>query len=228
MTTERPAALFVVSPHCDDAVLGCGETILRSGGAVVATVFAGRPRPLPPLTEWDRLAGYGEGDDVVAARRREDARAMAVLGARPVWLEHLESQYGRAPDAGEVADSIEGALDASGASSALVPLGLFHADHVLAHEACLRVAARRPGLRWLAYEDAIYRRVDDQLERRLESLARRGLRPRRLRRVRGGDAKWRAMACYISQLRALSAPGKPGYLDAFEAEGLWRLEAGAG
>ena len=38
-----------------------------------------------------------------------------------------------------------------------------------------------------------------------------------------GPLKRRAVACYRSQLRALSTPGRPGFADVFATEGYWRL-----
>ena len=69
---------------------------------------------------------------------------------------------------------------------------------------------------------------------RLGRLQRDGFRPipidaddvgdskRRIQAHDLGELKRRAVACYPSQLRALSAPGSLGYDDVFE-ERLWRL-----
>jgi LmbE family N-acetylglucosaminyl deacetylase len=86
--------LIVVSPHLDDAVLGCGHLLAQRPGAVVITVFAGRPPRRERVTPWDAAAGFGPGDDVVGARRMEDRRALGALGARPLWLPFLDAQYG--------------------------------------------------------------------------------------------------------------------------------------
>jgi LmbE family N-acetylglucosaminyl deacetylase len=218
------ARLVAVSPHCDDAVFGCGALLARHPGAVVLTIFAGRP-PVYGLTGWDEAAGFGAGDDVVAARRAEDRAALAILGATPVWLEFLDSQYGRSPSVTEVAAAVETGVLGANADAVAVPLGLFHVDHQLAHEAALVVACRHPELRWFAYEDAIYRRVSGLIDDRLDRLRNQGFRPAAadLRVHDGPDLKRRAVACYASQLRALSAPGFPGYDDVFEPERFWRL-----
>src|SRR4051812_4728612 len=79
--------VMIVSPHLDDAVFGCGELLGARPGSVVVTVFAGAPPTYETVTEWDALAGFRAGDDVMAARRAEDRDALAVLGARPVWLD---------------------------------------------------------------------------------------------------------------------------------------------
>ena len=73
------------SPHLDDAVLSCGGRIARQTSAglpiLVVTVFAGSgrgatraPRALAPFQD-------------IAARRREDRRALAVVAADHVWLD---------------------------------------------------------------------------------------------------------------------------------------------
>ncbi len=67
MTSEKPfrawgvvapdelARVVVVSPHLDDAVLGCGQLLAAWPGATVVTVFAGKPAVYPtPQREWDR------------------------------------------------------------------------------------------------------------------------------------------------------------------------------
>ena len=91
------------------------------------TVFAGRP-PRRDLTAWDAAAGFGPDDDVVGSRRAEDARALALVGAAPVWLPFLDSQYGAAPDAAAIAAGLERAIARAGALTVLIPLGLWHSD----------------------------------------------------------------------------------------------------
>src|ERR671926_103609 len=83
----EPGALervVVVSPHLDDAVLGCGRLLARHSGATVVTVFAGNPPRYPdPMRVWDVQSGFGPHDDVMEARRKEDRAALAVLDATP-------------------------------------------------------------------------------------------------------------------------------------------------
>src|SRR4051794_24119032 len=67
-------AVLVVSPHLDDGVFSCGEMMADHPTAHLVTVFAGRPATAQ-LTEWDRDCGFAAGDDVVGARRDEDARS---------------------------------------------------------------------------------------------------------------------------------------------------------
>ncbi len=190
------------------------------------TVFAGGPPPGAAPTRWDAAAGFVAGDDVAARRRAEDRAALARLGARPVWLDFWDSQYGRTPPVAEVAAALDAAIAAEAPDAVAIPLGLWHSDHRLAHEAGAGLARRRPGLRWLAYADAIYRRFPDAgIAERFAALAAAGLaaRPAAAPGTPAGEAKRAALACYHSQLRALAAPGYPGFADALAPEAYWRL-----
>jgi LmbE family N-acetylglucosaminyl deacetylase len=227
---ERPilaigSPVLVISPHLDDAVFGCGELLAACPGSVVVTVMAGRPAQYAECTPWDALAGFGDGDDVVAARREEDRAALALLAGRPFWLDFLDSQYRDSPTVDALAVALEAAIVDSGLETVLLPLGLFHSDHHLTHAAALAVLRRRPALSWFAYEDALYRKVPNLGTARFEALGRDGVSAVPIA-VPAGDrreTKRQAMQRYASQLRALATPGKPGYEDALEPERYWRL-----
>jgi LmbE family N-acetylglucosaminyl deacetylase len=214
----------VLSPHCDDAVLGAGELLAARPGAVVVTVFAGRPAAGAPLTPWDAAAGFAEGDDVIGIRRAEDRAALALLCAKACWLHFRDAQYGGPLDADTIVGDVAAAVDAWRPATVAIPLGLFHDDHRATHEAALRLARRRPALEWVVYADALYRRIPGAVDARLNALAAAGfaLEPRPA--ATGHAAlKRRAVACYRSQLRALATPGRPGVADAFDLERYWRL-----
>ena len=216
--------LLVLSPHCDDAVLGVGELLASRPGSVVVTIFAGRPPAGAPLTPWDAAAGFHEGDDVMGVRRAEDQAALAVLGARARWLPFHDAQYGGPLGADAIVGGVAAVVSAARASAVAIPLGLFHDDHRTTHEAALRVARRRPELSWLLYADALYRRIPDVLERRLAALAEAGAIVEPLPPVTGhASLKRRAIGCYRSQLQALGTPGRPGIADALAPEQYWRL-----
>jgi LmbE family N-acetylglucosaminyl deacetylase len=127
----------------------------------VITVFAGRPPPSATLTPWDASCGFACGDDVVERRREEDRRALALLGARPAWLEFLDAQYGRALDAPALAAGIAAALADMRPARVAFPLALFHSDHLLASNAALQLAGERHEIEWIVYDDALYRAIDD-------------------------------------------------------------------
>jgi LmbE family N-acetylglucosaminyl deacetylase len=216
--------LLAVSPHLDDAVLSCGDWLAAHPCSLVVTVFAGRPPRGAPLAPWDADAGFSAADDVIGLRRGEDRRALSGLGARPSWLRFRDAQYGGSPSAEAVTRALGAAIRRVNPPAVCFPLGLFHSDHLLVAEACLRLACRDERRAWLAYADALYRSLDGLLARRLAELRRRGFRlsaaaPRR----DAGEAKRRAIAEYASQLRALRTPGRLGIADALAPERIWRL-----
>lgn len=212
---------LVVSPHCDDGVFSCGALLAAHPGSVVVTVFAGTPACYEPFTGWDRACGFRPGDEVMAARRREDAAALGCLAARPVWLSYLDSQYRGTPCVDEVAAALSEAIDRCAPGALAFPLGLFHSDHVLVREAMLALARRRELPPTVVYVDALYRRIPGAVETALGALARRGYALRE--RGTQGDAaaaaaKRAAVECYVSQLRGLATPGRSGHLDAYAPE----------
>lgn len=231
----RPGRLGVVSPHFDDAVLGCGQLLAAHPGALVVTVAGGdRPGGWERLTAWDGLAGFVAGEDVVARRRAEDAAALAELGARGRWLTVPDHQYVAAgqdrPAPAQVAAELAGALGLAHddqPDTVLVPLGLANPDHVLTHEACRLLLAEHRGLAWWGYAEAGYAHIPGLLTWRLGELAAAGwtATPVAVPLEGGGPAKRRAVACYASQLRALRAEW--GY-DPDRApavpESYWRLD----
>ena len=217
----------VVSPHLDDAVFACGRLLAAHPGAQVITVFAGDPGPEVGPTDWDRRCGFTEGVAAMAARREEDRQALTLLEAQPVWLPFLDAQYRRpgapplAPAA--VAQALKSALDPFAPQTVLFPLGLFHADHALVHQACLGALQDRIDLTLLAYEDALYRGLPGQVQQRLMALAQAGWQatPARFARHGAAAAKARAVRCYASQLRGF---GEGGHDDLEAPERAWRLE----
>jgi LmbE family N-acetylglucosaminyl deacetylase len=217
--------VLAVSPHLDDAVLGCGALLARHPRSVVVTVFAGRPPPGAPLPPWDAAAGFRRGDDVIGARRAEDRAALARLGARPVWLEFVDAQYGNPPAAAHVAARLRPIIRAADPRTVCIPLGLFHSDHALVHAAALSVLRAEPARRWLAYEEPMYRLVPGAVDARLAALRAAGLRARPRAGAAAPAAKRHAIACYASQLRALGTPGRPGHADALAPERYWELAA---
>lgn len=217
--------LLVLSPHLDDAAFGCGRLLASVPGAVVATVFAGRPAAGAPLTDWDRAAGFEAGDDVVGLRREEDRQALGILDARPRWLDLRDSQYGGAPEAA-VSDGLQSLFADCHPDTILIPLGLFHSDHRLVRRVALALLDLCPDRRWLIYEDALYRALDGLRDQGIAGLRRRGLSPTPLRFVEAAGAaprKQAAVACYRSQLRALATPGRPGHRGLRAPEAYWEI-----
>ena len=229
MMRERPreGRLLVVSPHLDDAVLGCTQLLAASADAVVLTVFAGKAADEALSTDWDTACGFAGAGEAMRARVSEDDAALAVLGASACRLEFPDDQYrpGSASiDPNALAEAVRAALHRYQPRTVAVPCGLFHRDHALAHAAALRVCRNETSRVWLAYEDAFYRRIPGLLQQRLCRLDRAGIEATPVT-LAHGDAglKRRAVHCYASQMRGLASPGRPGELDAFAPEGYWRL-----
>ena len=226
--------LLVVGAHLDDAILSCGRLLAAAPGAVVCTVFAGRPDParghaVPGTTPWDAACGFRPGQDVVGVRRAEDVAALAVLGARAVHLDHVDAQYGPRPRTVDLARDLAGVVRAVDPGRVVVPLGLLHRDHRSVAAAWLHLLAgeRFPRDLWLVAQDAPYRGFVPTAHR-LRALARAGVPlgpPERVDDVsigaRAAGRRDRAVGTYASQragLRSLSArasaPGLPSGPDA--------------
>lgn len=221
---EPPAGALFVSPHLDDAVLGCGELIGSAERATVLTLFAGRPPATPALTEWDRAAGFAEGEDVIGARREEDREALAALGGAALWLDFLDDQYGGREPPSVLAAALAAFIAGRPCTSLFLPAGLFHRDHARASDAALALLRTQPRIAGYLYEEPMYRRIDAARDARLQALHAGGLllEPVQFRRADGADARKRdAVACYRSQLRALGTRG--GHDDAFADERYWRV-----
>ncbi|MFL7793903.1 MAG: PIG-L deacetylase family protein [Anaerolineae bacterium] len=224
-----------LSPHLDDAVLSCGGRIwqqVQAGERVlVVTVFAGAPLPDKPLSPFAKVLHALWGlVDAVAARREEDAAALALLGAEALYWPYTDCIYRQTPDGsfpyaseealfGEVHLSDEAliaeltrrfqALAQERACTIYAPLAVgCHVDHQAVH----RAADGLEGV--IYYEDYPYAEKPGATERAL-GMARWQekvvlLTPDAL------EAKIAAIACYSSQFFSL------GWADATEmAAAVW-------
>jgi LmbE family N-acetylglucosaminyl deacetylase len=213
--------VVAVSPHLDDAALSAGNFLSTCDQPVLLTVFAGMPERYGPLTAWDALCGFAEGDDVVALRRVEDRRAAAKLGATARWLEFVDSQYRSSPpSAADVAAAIASVVTESRAATIALPLGILHDDHRLTHDACELLLRNQWSLvaNWVAWSDVPYRaRSPQHVADRLESLRQQGfqLSPSDFSMT---DAKRAALKAYASQVAGL---GEVAMRDAAQPEQLF-------
>ena len=133
------------------------------------------PKQAGMRTDWDLRCGFANAQEAMAQRRQEDRRALATLRAQPVWMDFIDSQYGPAPGEDDIARSLRQVLRALGPTPVLLPMGMFHADHLLVHRACLKALAHWPDRPALAYEDALYRAKTGLLQQRLTELAAQGI-----------------------------------------------------
>jgi len=217
--------MLVVSPHLDDAVLSCGELIDQCRDAVVVTVFAGIPPQADEQTEWDAASGFLTAAQALAWRRDEDRAALALLGARPLWLEFCDSQYRVPPAPGALEQALHNTILALDPENILLPSGLFHSDHLLVHQAMMGLREKHPRKNWFMYEEALYRRIPGLLDGRLADLGAHGIEctPLAFSEGRASGRKRQAVQCYASQLRALQTVRRDGHADAFAPEHYWRL-----
>jgi LmbE family N-acetylglucosaminyl deacetylase len=123
--------VVVVSPHVDDAVFSLGAALSRAArcGAqvTVLTVLAGDVNSPRPAGEWDRRAGFGTAGEAARARRAEDERACALIGARPLWLPYSDLQYERGASDSQIREAV---ADAVGSGPVLLPsFPLSNPDH---------------------------------------------------------------------------------------------------
>ena len=213
------------SPHLDDVVLSCAGRIARQTGAgdrvLVVTIFAGSAgsAAAPPA----RSRTWAAFRDV-AARRREDRRALETLGAEHRWFDYADAiqrhrRYAsvigitaprprrEAPLQARVAAAIEEVSRQHPAATLYFPLGIGnHVDHQLVSAVGLerqRIEPRRPcGL--LFYEDTPYVCIPHLLAQRFDQA---GIRP---------AAQFPARSALIrareAQAALLAAPGFGRYL----------------
>jgi len=176
------------------------------------------------LTDWDRACGFRCAAEVMPARRREDAAALAVLDARPVWLDFLDAQYGQASHPDDLNAALDAVLRTESVRTIAFPLGLFHDDHRTTSAAMLALAASADGLTWLLYADALYRFIPGLRANRLAELQADGYRlvPWPEHGV-ASQRKRTAVACYSSQLRALARPGHVPVDTLFAPEQYWQI-----
>jgi LmbE family N-acetylglucosaminyl deacetylase len=233
-TADEMRRIVVVSPHLDDAVLGCSYLLAAHPGTTVVTVFAGRPPEYPsPMERWDAICGFVEGDEVHVVRRAEDTAALGVLDATPVWLDFVEHSYlERAawvqPE--HIVDRLAATLDELDPTAVFAPFGLGNPDHDATHGACLLVRERMlraaSGCAWFCYEDTGYKHIPGLLAWRVAKLLKAGVWPTPAAVPIDVDheRKLSAYRCYPTQIRALEAEWNLGEkLDAPAPEQLWRL-----
>ena len=203
--------VVVVSPHLDDAVLGCGRFLSAHPGATVVTVFAGNPPKYPePMRVWDVQSGFAPRDDVMETRRNEDDAALACVGATPVHLDLIEYTYNPGdvavpPDV--IAESLAPTLAALDPTLVLAPFGLANPDHDMTHRACMLTRDRLPDhVSWWCYEDMGYKHIPGMLAWRVSKLFRSELWPTPMvvPTVVDHDRKRAAIECYQSQLGPLN------------------------
>ncbi len=73
--------VVVISPHLDDAVLSLAG-VLGAASRRTEVISLITAAPPGPVSDWTRATGFADNEAEYAARRQEDASAMARLGCR--------------------------------------------------------------------------------------------------------------------------------------------------
>ncbi|HEY2024709.1 PIG-L deacetylase family protein [Paraburkholderia sp.] len=222
---ESNPRLLAISPHLDDAVLSCGLLLAAHPNAFVCTVFTAPPAT-DMTTEWDQAAGFTGAFEAMRARRAEDREALACVGARPVHLRFCDAQYQTPPAPDALNTALHRAVLEAEPTTMLIPLGLFHSDHLLVADACLTLMQRHPAVSVVAYEDVPYRSMPGAVQDRLCELGKRGYLADTAQALdttvtpRHEQMKRAALDAYRSQLRAFGADASARL---FSPERYWRL-----
>jgi hypothetical protein len=169
----------------------------------IVTVFGGESGVEGEAGWWDRRAGFRSAEDAYAARREEDRRACALVGAVPVWLPFSDSQYAPAPDEALVRRAVADAL--AGFDCLLLPgFPLQNREHAWVTKVLLTCP---PEVRLGLYAEQPYAWRAGRSPVVPEPLRTLLPQPLTWRRVRADPAarrsKRRAAGAYESQLRLL-------------------------
>jgi LmbE family N-acetylglucosaminyl deacetylase len=224
------ARIVVISPHLDDAVLGCALLMIANPGTTVVTVFAGNPPAYPTaMRYWDVQGGFGPDDDVMAVRRAEDRAALTRLDAVPHHLDFVEHTYNEGDQPVQpnvIAPALEAAIREHQPTAVFAPFGLANPDHDVTHGAAMLVRQNLPDVAWFCYEDCGYKHIPGMLAWRVARLFNREIWPTPACPPVSTDLarKRAAVACYPTQLLALEDDWRiEAKLDAPAPEQFWRL-----
>ncbi len=180
----------------------------------VVTVFGCDPDSTAATKGWDARAGFRTEGEAARARREEDRRACALLGARPVWMSFGSVDYERHGSESDIRDAVFGALGE--ADAVLLPGSpLTHPDHAWLVRALMvsPLPCRRLGL--YAEQPYAFRASGAGCTPKAPAWLEHALAASiSFRRVSAGRrerlAKWRAIRRYRSQLPLLGLSRRAG------------------
>src|SRR5271168_734968 len=130
LRVEQDAPELLLSPHWDDAVLGCWSLLSSGRELNVVNVFAGIP-PSGRAGVWEAIIGVRDSAQRARERMAEDTLALARAGREPVNLPLLDAKYRRQTSSVAGLHELDLALAAEvrSASRVYVPAGIgSHAD----------------------------------------------------------------------------------------------------
>ena len=110
----------------------------RAGAHIeVLTVMAADPASETPAGPWDDRSWFLSEGHAARLRRKEDAAACAILGAKPQWLPYGDEQYDRHGGEKEIHSAVSAIV--AGADSVLIPgFPLANPDHAWLSELLIR------------------------------------------------------------------------------------------
>lgn len=190
------------------------------------TVMAGAPS-IHTHDEWNsRTTGRSYAPDAIQVRKGEDAAAMQILGAKPIWLNLWDRIYlnGKSHDELTIARALTPVLMIEKVSSMVAPLGIAHGDHVTVSNACLSVAVEL-GIPVYLYSDMPYAlECSEAVQLRINELSRDGLEIRALDNIGAtGATKKRIFKSYRSQYKPIRR-GHPNFEQSMAApEQYWQV-----
>lgn len=199
---------MTISPHYDDAVLSCGNLLAVRPGSTVLTVFTGVPPDAASVTtDWDRRCGFEHALQAMKTRGEENRAALSLLRLQGKELGLLDAQYAASDRDSRLTAALAAALSRLQPRIVIMPLGLFHSDHMQVSDAALRIRGLFRRCLWLAYEDVPYRDKPGLVQGRLADLKAHHVMatPATMCAARS-PRKPRAVQAYRSQLEALGYP----------------------
>jgi len=208
-------SVLVISTHLDDGILSAGQFIAGHPSVTLLTVFAGIPDD-GFVTDYDKSCGFETSKFAMQARRNEDREATAMLNAKYIFGNLLDSQY-KSDNSFSITDLISSALSDKHYDFVVAPLGLRHPDHIAVADATLKL---KPDNLYL-YEDLPHRVTNPELVfERFEQLKKQGFKPSQEFIGDGAiELKMRALMCYHSQMLR----GDLNPYNLYVAERFWRI-----
>jgi hypothetical protein len=125
---------LLLSPHWDDAALGCWSLLSGERELIVVNVFGGLPAP-GHRGVWEQVSGAHDSRERAQSRMREDREILAAIGREPLNLALLDVSYRRkrrAAEAERIERAVCEALPTPRVSRVYAPAAIGgHADHLL-------------------------------------------------------------------------------------------------
>ena len=208
LRTFNPARqVYFISTHLDDVILSCSHYISANPGVFVITALAGAPPVYKDQNDWNvRTTGKNYAPEALKVRKLEDAKAMAVLKAKPIWAELPEALYVKDGKQDEltIANELERVLKKEQPHSVVFPVGLHHSDHIAVSNACIKLVENFD-LDWYLYLDMPYaNKLSHYVETRLTEIANTGKKVETLEPFQSKSSiKYEAFKLYSSQFQPI-------------------------